>query len=744
MTQENSSIHQRFHIASADSGLGTYSNNYNSNYVPSFYNTTSQVERKQGQLHKNKCSMVNSYSTPGVQQCNTFNPFAETVKHPAVCSYNPVTKSYVDSLYTSTSTYNYSSQSDASFTQSNYNVNKTAHKMDDKSYYNVNYSNSYNTDSRNNSFSNNYCQMHNLSNNNKDKFGVQPNKSKPASNQTRPPVNWMTTPDIRHQHTSNDYLLPCFSKDLDTIPNSAYTNSTFSVHSNTQTTYFNTNTSIYPAPELTYSLTEAKRTLESTFPAAHIASFQRNDLDDNQFTWSPTKLPLLDPSHSFVSSALPTLVGDLALGNTSASFLEQKSESASKTKELYNKQKDVRRNKPSNYDSHANFLSVSQLVDHNKEGGPARTTARRNSGNRSNKPPVQQKPVKRKDGKDSQHYHSAGAVKTVDKNHMKQSQIVQNSTYNLSHNNQEWLADSAKQNQVKNPSSSYSAEALIGHQSLSEEVGGKQRNTVQEQCSYTVASTLPVPFLTENLISYFPSVEYQQETTFGQNQNCQNNSFTHNMSTASVQTNTYSSGSLIVSAPAIATNYLSTGNFMADISSHDFNPVPSENLNPFSHSSAGRSDGKVYVKHAVQKHLNRQEERKVAPAASTNCSGSNIAKKPKKKHSNENAPGFVDFSFLSTPGAINSPFLPDDFHTSLLPSTPQLYSCKNPLYPKQNTELNPSALLPLPPVPVSRSNIQHPEISPSVNNGGSLTNFNLSAIFPEINKVSVFESWWIL
>lgn len=754
VTQENHAVQQQRNIVSVDNNLTATYNNYNVNYTPnaSVYNTTQQnLDRKQStQNQKNKCSTVNTYnmhttrSSQTVAQCNTFNPFAETVKYTSsVCSYNTVTKPYIESLYTNPSTYSYNCQPDVNFSQANYNTHKNTQKStDDKGYYsmNVNYNNTYNTDTRNNTFSNNYCQMHN----NKDKFNTQVNKNK-ASNQTRPPVNWMTTPDIRHQTASNnDYFLPCFGKDLDNISTSIYPSSTFSVTSNTQTTYFNTNTSIYPTPDLTYSFPDAKKTLDSTFPSVPISTFQRSDMDENQFTWSPTKFPqLLDPSHSFVSTALPTLVGDLALGTTSVPYSEQKLEPLSKNKDLYNRQKDVRRNKPSSYDNHVNFLSVSQLVDHNKaEAMPARTTSRRNSGNRSNKPIVQQKSVKRnqKEAKDNQNYQSVPCSKPSDKNHVKQPQVA--TQYNLQQNNQDWIGEATKQNhQAKNPSSSYSAEALIGHQPLSDDVGIKQRNnSVQGQCGYSTSNSLPVSFLTDNIIPYFPPVELPQDTNFIQNQNCQNNTFNHNFPSASIQSNTYSSASLISTASTITTNYLSTTNFMSEIGTHDYNPIISDNLNLFPHST---NSNKTCMKNSntVHKQVNRQDERKATVGAA--CSGNNYSKKTKKKTTNDNnVPGFVDFSFLSMPAAINSPILPDDFHANLLPPpTPQLYPCKNPLYPsKQNTDLNAgSALLPIPPVPVTRGNIQHPEISPSVNNvGTSLTNFNLSTIFPEINKVSVF------
>lgn len=731
------------------------SQNINTNPTQNIFANKAKQFDTQKNISLSKSSATISYSSTTIKptytmaQCNTFNPFTDISKSVVMPNYN-VSKPYTEPLYTNSTSYSYNYQPENSFCQNStmYNTNnKNSSKVDNKSYYNVNYDNSYvdykvgdNRKYETTNFSNSYCQVQNSqTQNNKDKFNTVPSKGKNANTQPRAPVNWMMTPDLRQQNQNADYSLPSFTKDIDSV----YPTNSFV--SNAQTSYFNTNTSVY----------SQEKTLDTTFPVVHPNTYQRNDMEDNNFSWSPTKLPqLLDSQHSFVSSTLPTLVGDLALGNTSTPFGDTAKVDTSKNA----RPKDNRRNKTQNYDNQANFFSVSQLVEHNKNDvAPARVTSRRNSGNRSSKSNVSQKSstkrghkeaVKDNHGYTNTPHPNKMVDSTVPKNQMKQTQQSHNPIYNQ---NQDWLGDGSKSS--KHPSSSYSAEALISHQPMMENTMHKQRNNSNQQQNYpSTTKSLPVPFLADNLLPYFPSMDLQQESSFPQqNQNYQNTGFPPNFST-SIQSNTYSTNSLIGNIPAITTNYLPVTNFMPDLgTTHDYNPVISENLNLFSHTSRA-SDVKAYNKNPAGKSAtlpfgNRTEDKKNSASIATTSASCSISsanaflKKAKKKTTSDNSvPGFVDFSFLSMPGAINSPILPDDFHTNFLPPhTPQLYPCKNPLYPKQNNDLNSSSLLPLPPVPVSRSNIQHPEISPSVNSmGTSLTNFNLSTIFPEINKVSFF------
>lgn len=598
---------------------------------------TKNLETKQQTI----CSNYNAQKV----FCNNF----ETPKV-STCSYvNPI-KSYPEPLYTNSTTYTYSNTSDTSFNQNYY---KEIPKTDNRSYYSLNYENY--TDYRKNDSSNTYFPTSNYYSNgqkfNNSNNNSQKNKNVPHS---RPPINWMTTPDNRLQ-TPSDYVLPQFTtKESDFGHNSIYPIQSTNTFTNTQTTYFNTNP-VYPsnATESTTNPQESRKSLD-------LPLYQRNEIEENQFSWSPSKIPqFLDPPHSFVSSTLPTLVGDLALGNP-LTFGDQKSEKCQKKRLKYEG------------NNQSNFLSVSQLVDHNKEVVPARTTTRRNSGNRSSAKKVPQKTTQRKENKEV--YPTK-----VENKGMKQ----------LGYSSDLFCDSSKNRNATKN---SYSAEALIGHQ-MQSDGGQKNRQNYTGNKGISVSS-----FLHDNIIPYFPTVDLPQDNTYmQQNQNYQSTPFTHSSYTA----NTF-----------IPTT--TTYNFMHDVTTHDY----SENLNLFP----------PVTKDKNCKNVNRNVREQQCPVT---------PKKSKRKHSNEsNLPGFVDFPFLSMPGSINSPILPDDFHTHtgfLQPPTPQLYPCKNP-FTKSN-DLASSSLLPLPPVPVTRSNIQHPEISPSINSAGtSLTNFNLCTIFPEMNN----------
>lgn len=162
------------------------------------------------------------------------------------------------------------------------------------------------------------------------KIDTKTKKQKISNDSQRPPVNWMTTPDVRT--VLPDSTIPPVLPDVMFPPqkelefNSSTNNIMFStsnnitpfnisstVANNSQTFYPNSHFSgidfqldFAPFPEIT-----------STKPSKTI-----NTTSSNQFTWSPNKtsislLPHID-SH-MIPSTLPTLVGDLALGTTTPS-----------------------------------------------------------------------------------------------------------------------------------------------------------------------------------------------------------------------------------------------------------------------------------------------------------------------------------------------------------------------------------------------------------------------------------------
>lgn len=644
---------------------------------------TKSVEEKQTFQNQNK-----TYS-----QCSFNNNDTLSINN----SYTSVSKNYTTPLHTNSNNYSYN-YTDTNFNQNHY---KNIPKTDTRSYYPLSYNNYQDYRKNDVQCSSNYTS--NTQNYQKEKI---PNVSvKPKqTNQNKQPINWMTTPDNRLQTCTTDYFLPPFTKEADF--NTIYpTNSFVSVN---QSNYFNSST-MYTTSDINNSISDSRKSLDIPLMPVN----QRNDMEENQFSWSPTKIPqFLDPPHSFVPSTLPTLVGDLAL----PPFQDQKID-------FKFKERKDRRQKSSTYENHTNFLSVSQLVDHNKTESsvPARTSARRNSGNRSknNTPKVKR------------------ASKAPQDTKQDKSQLKSLPNFNVQ--SHDLFCDQNKstdRNSTKNTSSSsYSAEALIGNQMQSDAVTKRQNYT-------NSGKTLSVPsFLAENIIPpYFPTVDLptQDNNYIQQNQNYQTNSFTHNFTTSFQNNTSYTSNSFIPSVSTITTTYLPTNNFMHDMQNHDY---MSDNLNLFP-SIENKNYNKNYNRSSTN---NVREDKTGSQLVQPNCSNqykkSSTSTSVKKKNSNETSlPGF-EFPFLSMPASINSPILPDDFHnhTSFLPPPTTPYSCKNPLYSKQNSELTSSGLLPppLPPVPsASRASIQHPEISPSINTAGtSLTNFNLSAIFPEINKV---------
>ncbi|XP_044755847.1 putative uncharacterized protein DDB_G0282133 [Coccinella septempunctata] len=521
--------------------------------------------------------------------------------------------------------------------------------------------------------------------------------SKTENIQEKSTYNWMTTPT----KSTSDNVVSSFPKD-----DIVYSNS--NLISGNQTNYFTS--SVYPT-ELNSNLSQtSKKTFD--LPLVNV-NYQKVETEDgqNQFSWSPTKMPqFLDPIPSFVSSTLPTLVGDLALG--SSNFTDQKYQFTNKcSKESKNKAAPKM-----TFENQNNLFSVSQLVHQNDKTVAAKPMRRRNSGSASKSNQMKNKKI----GKSNEEQKDVSQCFNKSPGSQNQAKI-ENKTFNCRQSNSNSFCD--KRSSLKVSSSIYSAEALISHH------GHSENNIKKDQTfSGNTMKNIPVPpYIPDNIMPYFPSVDLQQDNLIQQNQNYQN---FPNFSTFS--NNTYSTNTFIPSS-TITTPYISSSTFVSDIGV--VNDFSSENMSLFPTTPINKTK-------MIAKNSSGQREEKINPCT-------NIAtKKIKRKPSNEInvTSSLVDFPFLSVPGNINSPLLPEDFHTHSTylpppPTQPQLYPCKNTLYPsKQSTITSTAPLLPLPPIPpVSRSGIQHPEISPSLNSAGtsSLTNFNLSTIFPEINKSSM-------
>ncbi|XP_045473227.1 putative uncharacterized protein DDB_G0282133 [Harmonia axyridis] len=527
--------------------------------------------------------------------------------------------------------------------------------------------------------------------------------SKSQNHQEKSTYNWMTTPS----KSTSDHITSNFPKD-DMI----YSNA--NLISGNQSTYFNT-TSMYSA-ELNSNLSQtSKKTFDLSLGNTN---YQKSEMEEgqNQFSWSPTKMPqFLDSVPSFVSSTLPTLVGDLALG--SSNFTDPKYEYP--TNRFVKDTKNKVTNKMA-YENQNNFFSVSQLVHQTDKTVPAKPTRRRNSGSTSKNNVMKNKKM----GKSVEEQKIISQC--FNKSPGSQSNAkVDNKNFNCKQTNNSGFCD--KRRTLKVSSSSYSAEALIGHQGQSDNSSKKD----QSFCGNSMKNISVPPYIPDNIMPYFPPVELQQENIMQQNQNYQN---FPNFTTFS--NNTYSTNTFIPSS-TITTPYISSAPFVTEIGVG--NEFTSDSVSLFHNNSMNK------IKVPPKNNSGNREEKNIH---GNSCSSIGMKKGKKKSTNDVNiTSNLVDFPFLHVPGSINSPLLPDDFHSHSTflpppPTQPQLYSCKNTLYtPKQNTITSTTPLLPLPPIPpVTRSGIQHPEISPSLNSvGNSLTNFNLSTIFPEITRSSIAD-----
>ncbi|XP_066157090.1 mucin-3A-like [Euwallacea fornicatus] len=563
---------------------------------------------------------------------------------------NNVTKQYAP-VYTSAATSN-----------SFYN----AFGGEDMSGFTSSYTNDYNRKSFTNCNTNQIYQKDKLQNNN-----LQTKIKTPGHNK---PINWMTTPSTTTSYKS-DYFLPPFSG----TSSNAFTNAN---------SYFNTPT--YTNSNEHFGHQDFRKTSDM-YP-----SYQRPENEENQFSWSPSKIPqFLDTSQPFVPSTLPTLVGDLALNTP---VVEQKV-----YKDQRARDSGGRARKTGSCEGQSSFLSVSQLVDQNQENGPAKVASRRNSGNRSKAGVV--KSNKRASGRSETGKEIHGSYQKNEKPGFASSNMFN-----------EVKQPSRTNNNSKNIRSSYSAEALIGIQEPS------QRNAT---CQSSTNKTIVPNFLNENM--YFPSLEVSQDNnssymhSSGQTYHQSNtSSFTQNFTTTFHNNASYSNNFV----STITSSYVASNTFMSTSNTQDFlgdaTNLFQSNVTPMASSKEKCHFSKNYY---------RQVEVKDDKNQSYSC------KKVKKRTLNDNVLPNFDLPFLSMPGAINSPVLPDDFHTTYLPPT-TIYSCKNPLYSKPNTESIPNTLMPpLAPAITGRATVQHPQMSPSVNSAGTtLANFNLSTIFPEINK----------
>nr|CAH7723520.1 unnamed protein product [Callosobruchus chinensis] len=231
-------------------------------------------------------------------------------------------------------------------------------------------------------------------------------------------------------------------------------------------------------------------------------------LRTKHYTWSTTKFSnIFEPPQTFVPHSMPSLPFN------PSSLIEQK----------------PKEKRTIQQENQSNFLSVSQLVDHNKSdstSAPARVTTRRNSGNRSK-------------GTNPSKNKRTPKTDTVDKS-------VENKHNSGLVVNNEYCYEQKQSNRNRN-SMSYSAEALIGNQ------GNEFSN--KKVVSAESKSLVTTNFLADSMVTYFPSMD----DNYIPHNNFPSNNFPHN----SFQSAPYSTNNFLYSTPSVAPNHAPPNAFEA-------------------------------------------------------------------------------------------------------------------------------------------------------------------------------------
>ncbi|XP_077291080.1 uncharacterized protein LOC143914662 [Arctopsyche grandis] len=471
--------------------------------------------------------------------------------------------------------------------------------------------------------------------------------------------------------------------------------------------------------------------------------------EDNQFTWSPSKLTTFGDSSSLAPCNLPTLVGDLALSigtENKMPYQSLSSDQDSSTKDrkcATQKSKDMFANKTNcsqnvemnSSNGNGNFLSVSQLMERGKM-----ETNLMESGSK----PCMQDNHKRiiPDNQDRQFNAqlSTGNKPYELISHSVPTSIFSSDNYSVTQHIDNSLntskdshfnvkLDSNTKNINKN---NYSTESLLQNNSTNyQHMRNKQKSTNYTQKSYGDNTNFPIP---SN--QYIPSNHPLQFDNFPQNQQYVSNTFPYSSSAVTMNSTFYSSANFMSSNTTSAPNYINSGfsvefgEFSNNLTDNIFYPTKVETCKPKLDVDNQDPSKYMYNSKAIppSKDLNSKAKIEVC-----NKKDSTSQNKRQKKHKNtySNNFGLPDRCFGSIANQVNSPIGFDDSFFGYVsssqmhpyPSQPPLLSSMQPT-PQQSQKIN------FPIKPGSNVNMSS---SPNPV-GTSLTNFNLSTIFPEINK----------
>lgn len=530
------------------------------------------------------------------------------------------------------------------------------------------------------------------------------NGLKSKTQQIRPPVNWMMTPEIKHNTNISDIILPPIGKELEYCQNNLFTQNT-SYNQTTTNQFYNNYDATHGFPNIPVLQNEPKK-VDALYT------------EEQPFSWSPTKnTHVVEQTQSIkpidqhiVPSTLPTLVGDLALGTNipeKQNFLFGQIPARLPTehnKDLI-KEKDANAGRefhhvlnPQNGQHAVPFLSVSQLVDHEKveKSQQARKHQRKSTSPRgSGKRQIEI----RKPASDQLH-HEEQKSSFPEQNYQQKYQQNDNSHW-----------------RNRNCKSNYTAEALIGTNTNVQDDNQQEKHaSIKFTANYgqnKFPGALAAPTEAMMPINYFPNAD--DGSNYGQATNQNFNSYPY-----SSNANIYPTTSFMTSMSNTPTSYMMPLHENSDyLEANSFLLPNAASTNP------------IKTQHYTGKHQNCEKR------------SYSTAKRSKRK------PADMAQNIEFPIAGINSPL--EDYHPSFLSHT-NLYQnhTQSTIYPKTvntpmagNQNTVGSAGLPM------NSNIPRgtSSNSPMVMahpSGTSLTNFNLSTIFPEINDKAgllfVFEN----
>lgn len=548
-------------------------------------------------------------------------------------------------------------------------------------------------------------------------------KSKSSQNQFKPTVNWMMTPEIKHNSTNiGDIILPPIGKELEFCHQNNFFSQSASYNQGSSNQFYNNyDVTSHSFPNIPVLQGEPKRGSEGTFYS-----------EEQPFSWSPSKnMPNLEQNQNLkldqqhtMPSTLPTLVGDLALGTNLpekqnfppfSQNLSIRSElGKEKEKDPTNRDYQMLNNQNVQHQSQSmSFLSVSQLVEQEKA-----EKQQQQQHNHHQQQQQQQRKHQRKANSNPRGGKKQLDIRKSMNQHEEQKTVAGFGDQNFQHHQQ-----SQQQNDVhwrgRNCKSNYTAEALIGNDGNQEK--NAKYNYHQNKFPGGLHSTDPMM-----PINYFPNVD----NTGGYSQ-VVNQNFNHSYG--------YSSNA----------NIYPNANFISSISNNPTNYMMSLHENPDYLDS-----NNFLLPPNVATSSSNPPKNQHLPKHNQNCDKRSYSSNQKKSKRKTDAVQNFEFPL----SGITSPL--DDYHhtASFLPHTASLYqnhAHQVNVYPKGMNALAPppppgpatapppsSSLLPsssqistssTSTIPTANSVLMH---HPS---GTSLTNFNLTTIFPEMNdKVDFF------